>query len=86
MEETNERERRKAEVEAKKVEVELKLMLEKNEREHKEKDDKIMMMDASNMDPQTKAYYELRKAEVYARLMHSSSSEDYVPTSSFPLA
>ena len=75
LEEANQRERQKAE-------VELKVMLEKNAREQKEKDDQIMLMDTSNMDPQTKAYYEQRKAEVFARLMHSSSSNDYVITSS----
>ena len=67
LEEANERERRKAE-------VELKIMMDKNDREQKERDDRIMMMDTSNMDSRTRAYYEHRKAEIFEKSVRSTSS------------
>ncbi|EXB30115.1 hypothetical protein L484_001519 [Morus notabilis] len=68
LEETNHRERKKAE-------VELRIMVERNEREKKEKDHQIqiMMLDTANMEPQTKAHFEHRKAESFAKLKPLSS-------------
>ncbi|XP_050203358.1 uncharacterized protein LOC126653496 [Mercurialis annua] len=74
LEEANDRERKKAE-------LELKIMMEKHESEQQEKDDKIMMMNTSNMDDPTRAYYKRRKAEILAKTIHSPSFEPefYIP-------
>ncbi|KAA8539384.1 hypothetical protein F0562_026076 [Nyssa sinensis] len=72
--------KRKAEIEERKAKV----MEQMNQREQeekqgneKERDDMIMMMDTSNMDPRTKAYFELRKDEIYAKLLARSTNPDY---------
>ena len=65
MEEFNKRhiEMRKAEIKRRK----LKVMEQISEREQREKDDLIMIVDTSEVDDQGKAYYELRKNEIYAK-------------------
>ncbi|XP_050225702.1 uncharacterized protein LOC126675143 [Mercurialis annua] len=74
LEEANDRER-------KKTEIELKIMMDKYEREQQEKDDKIMIMDTSNMDSVTKAYYEHRKAQILSKLTTPTNieSDSYAP-------
>ncbi|XP_059638904.1 glutathione S-transferase T3-like [Cornus florida] len=79
-ENTTEGRMKKFEIEERKVKVmEQMYQMEQEEKEAKEKerDDKIMMIDLSNMDPQAKVYYQLRKNEILAKLQARSTNFDY---------
>ena len=62
---------------AKKTELEerrVKVMEEMNAREEREKDEAIMNMDLSNMEPVKKSYYELRQQQIMDKIMSQSQA------------
>ena len=73
-------EMRKAEIQERKVRVIAQMNQREQEEKYakeKERDDAIMMMDTFNIDPCMKAYYELRKSEIYSKILTRSTNPDY---------